>query len=207
MHTVKVTMIANQEICVNGQDINIYDIETIVVNEYGIVTHVHMKKETKKERIITLHNQPLKRKDKVTHREMEGTFIYMCEGLNDGNSIIVSVDKPNKLCSVFTNDIRPVKKTEDDKDKYLKSITFLNDELEHKDSIIAELNQRVVRLEVGRYNIEEFDLIKKVKNIHEDTILSLGKKNKLLELELSDIKKDKEIVKDAILNWMGINKR
>ena len=41
-HTVKVTMIADQNIFVQGVDYNIHDIKTIIVDEEGVIKEVYL---------------------------------------------------------------------------------------------------------------------------------------------------------------------
>lgn len=43
MHSTKVIIIADQEICWSGQTYNIHEISSITLDETGTVTHIHMK--------------------------------------------------------------------------------------------------------------------------------------------------------------------
>ena len=42
-HSVKVMLIADQVIKIKGQDVNIHDIGSVVVDAYGQITEVYLK--------------------------------------------------------------------------------------------------------------------------------------------------------------------
>ena len=44
-HTVTVKLIADQVIEVDGAEVNIHDIETVIVNDTGVIERVYLKKD------------------------------------------------------------------------------------------------------------------------------------------------------------------